>query len=303
MTTDAKIGLLLALVFIIAITFVINGLPAFLSKTNKEAETTNYVNHYKEMQPALVGQSRNIAPVLSHKPETISVLTEKPQMDVNSSVDAKYQALMPAAKEAVKTTQAVDANANKTTTAEVKPAETKPAETKPAVAKAAEKQEPAGITYVVQPGDNLAEIAQKMYGPQIGKKQSSIDKIFNANKKILPSRNSLQVGQTLIIPDVENKTNPLLKTGLFEKASDKTTKLTLPPATKTALVKVTPKEPEKAADKEQFRIYVVKESDSLWQIAQKELGNGSRYDEIENLNPSIDPDRLEVGAKLKLPAR
>ena len=38
MTTDAKIGLLLALVFIVGITFVINGLPDFLNKTISSVE-------------------------------------------------------------------------------------------------------------------------------------------------------------------------------------------------------------------------------------------------------------------------
>ena len=84
MTTDAKIGLLLALIFIVAITFVINGLPDFLSKNNKAPDTASYVNHYKEQQPALVGASRNIAPALSHKP-VITVITETPKIDPNST--------------------------------------------------------------------------------------------------------------------------------------------------------------------------------------------------------------------------
>ncbi|MGA2916389.1 MAG: LysM peptidoglycan-binding domain-containing protein [Sedimentisphaerales bacterium] len=280
MTTDAKIGLLLALVFIVAITFVINGLPAFLNKSNKEADTATYVNHYKEQQPALVGPSRNIAPVLSHKP-AISVLTEAPKMDLNSPAETRYQALLPAAKDAVKTTDAIDANAIKKEFVEVKPA-AKPAE-----------QPESGITYVVCPGDSLAEIAQKMYGPEIGKKPASIEKIYNANKDKLSSINAIQVGQKLVIPPIENKANTLLKTGLFEKAAEKVSKITSPQTAKAQPAQ------------EQYRQYVVKESDSLWQIAQKQLGNGNRFNEIIQLNQSIlsDPEKLEVGMKLKLPLR
>jgi nucleoid-associated protein YgaU len=288
MTADAKIGLLLALVFIVAITFVINGLPAFLNK-NKEADTTTYVNHYKEQQPALVGPSRNIAPILSHKPEAISVITEKPQVDLNSPAEARYQTLMPAAQEAVKTTETIDTNTSiiKQEFVEVKPA-----------AKPAETQKTSVITYTVSPGDNLEEIAQKMYGPEIGKKQSSIDKIYNANKDKLSSKDSIQAGQTLVIPQIEgNKTNTLVKTGIFEKISDKVSKITSPQTAKA--------QPVKETAKEQYRIYVVKESDSLWQIAQKQLGNGNRFNEIIQLNQSAfaDPEKLSIGMKLKLPLR
>ena len=288
MTTDAKIGLLLALIFIVAITFVINGLPAFLNK-NKEADTTSYVNHYKEQQPALVGPSRNIATVLSHKPDVPTTM-ETPKMDLNSPAETRYQALMPAAQQAVKTTEAIDTNILKKEIVEVKP-----------VAKPAEPQESAGIIYVVCDEDSLAEIAQKMYGPEIGKKPSSIEKIFNANKDKLSSINAIQVGQKLTIPSIENKTNPILKTGLFEKVAEKVSKITSP---QTAQAQ-TPKETVKETSKEQYKQYVVKASDSLWQIAQKQLGNGNRFNEVIQLNQSLlaDPEKLEVGMKLKLPAR
>ncbi len=294
MTTDAKIGLLLALVFIVAITFVINGLPAFLSKSNKDADTTAYVNHYKGQQPAIVGQSRNIAPALSHRPVP-SVIQQTPEMDVNSPAENRYQAIMPAAEQAVKSTEAIDTNAVQEVAA-VKPA-AKPGET---------EIPSSAITYVVSPGDSLAEISQKMYGPELGKKQSSIDKIYNANKDKLSSIHDIQVGQKLVIPDIEDKSNKLVKTGLFEKVSEKLSKITSPQTAKASLVKETPKEAPKETTKtatKEYKTYVIKESDSLWQIAQKQLGNGNRFKEILQLNPSIDADKLEVGTKLKLPAR
>jgi nucleoid-associated protein YgaU len=78
-----------------------------------------------------------------------------------------------------------------------------------------------------------------------------------------------------------------LKTGLFEKVSKITSSKTPQPSN------------------EQFKQYVVKESDSLWQIAAEYLGNGNRYDEIIQLNKFVitDADTLVVGMKLKLPAR
>ena len=50
-------------------------------------------------------------------------------------------------------------------------------------------------TYVVQPGDSLYAISKKIYGDS-----SHIDSIYSANRDTLKSKNSLQVGQTLRLP-------------------------------------------------------------------------------------------------------
>jgi nucleoid-associated protein YgaU len=257
MTTDAKIGLLLALIFIVAITFVINGLPEFLNKTKTVPDTAGYINHYKDQPPALVGESRKIANTLGAKP-VITVVTEAPNLDQNSlSTEIRYQAILPAAEEAVKT----EFVAVKT-------------EEKPAAAQQA--------VYEVLPGDSLAKIAQKFYGAEQGNKLVNIEKIYNANKDKLESIDSIQVGQKLIIPKLENQTDTLLKTGLFEKVIQ-----------------------PKSASKEQFKFYTIKESDSLWQIAARQLGDGNRYKEIIQLNKAVltDADTLVIGTKIKLPAK
>ena len=51
--------------------------------------------------------------------------------------------------------------------------------------------------------------------------------------------------------------------------------------------------------------YTVREGDSLWQIAQKFLGDGSRYKEILELNADVlaEEDDLTIGTALKLPSR
>ena len=49
-------------------------------------------------------------------------------------------------------------------------------------------------------------------------------------------------------------------------------------------------------------IYEVVEGDSLWRIAEKQLGEGLRYKEILALNPRIsEQDSLSVGMRLNLP--
>ena len=48
--------------------------------------------------------------------------------------------------------------------------------------------------------------------------------------------------------------------------------------------------------------YTVKKNDTLWGIAAKLLGNGSRYKEIKTLN-GLTSDTIYTGQKLKIPAK
>ncbi|MBU1260138.1 MAG: LysM peptidoglycan-binding domain-containing protein [Planctomycetes bacterium] len=256
MTTDAKIGLLLALVFIVAITFVINGLPDFLSKKDKDQDTISYVSHYKPAAPGIVGQSRNIAVALNKK-EVAPAFEE--EIQPSPQIPA-YQTILPAASEVVKSVF------------EPVPAQQTVVVETPAVQSSA-------TIYKVSRGDSLAQIAQKFYGPQEGNRLVNIRKIYEANKRTLKSIDELQIGQKLIIPPLNAKQQALLKTGLFEKVD---------------------KEAVPAAS---LKEYVIKDQDTLWQIAAKYLGDPSRYEEIAAMNESIDTDNLIVGAKIKLPAR
>jgi nucleoid-associated protein YgaU len=50
-------------------------------------------------------------------------------------------------------------------------------------------------------------------------------------------------------------------------------------------------------------LYEVAEGDSLWKIAEEQLGDGLHYKEILALNPRITKqDRLAVGMRLNLPS-
>jgi len=49
--------------------------------------------------------------------------------------------------------------------------------------------------------------------------------------------------------------------------------------------------------------YVVQPDDSMWTIAQRWFGDGLRWREIADGNPDINPERLQVGQRLQLPAR
>jgi nucleoid-associated protein YgaU len=51
------------------------------------------------------------------------------------------------------------------------------------------------------------------------------------------------------------------------------------------------------------RTYVIKEGDTLWDIARDELGDATRHPEILEANPDLNEHRLREGTKIRLPAR
>lgn len=51
------------------------------------------------------------------------------------------------------------------------------------------------------------------------------------------------------------------------------------------------------------RTYVIKNRDTLWGIATRELGSGKRSKEIVDLNPGLQPTKLKIGQTLILPDR
>lgn len=54
-------------------------------------------------------------------------------------------------------------------------------------------------SYVVEPGDSLWSIADKFYGPDA----TSVSTLYEANRDVLPSAQSLQVGMTLQLPRIQ----------------------------------------------------------------------------------------------------
>jgi len=155
-------------------------------------------------------------------------------------------------------------------------------------------------TYVVQPGDTLTTIAKRTCG-HCG--PSTIDSICTANSKTLKNRNSLVVGQKLIIPkpagriitasgEAETAPNAGLATAATSKADSKKSAATKSKGTKTVAAGAT-------------RTYRVKAKDTLSRIAKEQLGDARRYREIVELNRGVlgDHNRIRPGMKLKLPAR
>ena len=160
---------------------------------------------------------------------------------------------------------------------------TVPMEAEPRVKTAAAIiQVPVNERYQVKEGDHLTRIASKFYGEKEGNRWMNLKRIYEANRGTMRSMNELKVGQVLEIPPLR-----VVSSG----------RLTAAPVVQVA------RTPSPRPSRSAARGYVVKKGDSLWAIAERELGNGSRFGEIARLNDRMlsDEDSLKVGMRLRLP--
>jgi nucleoid-associated protein YgaU len=132
---------------------------------------------------------------------------------------------------------------------------------------------PGERKHLVQPGESFALIAQKYFGSQ-----KYMWYVIQANPQVKdPSK--LSVGQTLRIPPA-------------------------PPST------ASPSQQPRATGREKRavaqRTYVVEAGDSFYDIAQRLMGDGTRWPELYELNKDqvgLDPSDLRVGQVLKIPPK
>jgi len=280
MASDAKIGLLLGLVFIFVIALIINGLPSFHESGNNNQLTTKMV-HSQNNPPAIAAKERgviNLREAIGKKPTQVELFSA-------SNQDILPTAAVPESVLVVKETTVMEAIA----------AAAQAVATKGEGQKTESNEAILSKTYVVSEGDSLASIARKCYGSQQGSKKVNVARIFDANRKLLKSPDEISVGQKLIIP-------PLLAL-----VPDKGKIVNVLSGTEFTKVESVGKRHLLANgyQAEQNNGYVIREGDSLWQIAAEQLGNGSRCSEIEELNAGVldGEDNLSVGMRLKMPAR
>lgn len=281
MTSDAKIGLLLGLVFIFLIAFIINGLPGFSKDTNNNKLSTNMVS-FENTPPGLAAKERKArqafgsAEPVEKTPSEFQAQTKENNLRFTAELSKPTLA-------ATDLPEAEKVTSVQPLTAAAKDANRRVKSSEPALPK----------IYVVTNGDSLAVIARKVYGCQDGNKKINITRLFQANRGILKSPDEIYVGQRLTIPPLSdsqpNEIEKLSYPTSFEKAEsiDQRNIAT------------------DSGQAEENRRHVVQEGDSLWQIAAEQLGDGTRYHEIAELNAGIleDEDNLVIGMCLKLPGR
>lgn len=134
--------------------------------------------------------------------------------------------------------------------------------------------------YLAQAHDTLTSIAQRFLGDGSRK---NVDRIFELNRKILPDRDSLKIGQKLRLPSVRTATTATANTHPNTERS----------------------RPTRASEARKFVTYKVRPGDSYVAIARNQLGNPNRWREIFELNKTRfpDPDQLLAGVNIKVPAQ
>ncbi|OHB59005.1 MAG: hypothetical protein A2Y12_19740 [Planctomycetes bacterium GWF2_42_9] len=302
MTTDAKIGLLLGLVFIVIIAFVINGLPSF-KKDNPNDLTEKYINQVNNQPVGLTDAPRQaLDRINSNTPTYVALAPEANTVGVNTGI---VQANAPIAVNADNNTNPAQAQATVDTAivAEDNAVAVVPgAQIQIPVATADTLPDGAIATYEVKKGDTIGSIAAKFYGAD-GKKKANIERLVKANS--LKSAAKIGIGDKLVIPAPE-KGLEQVEPSLFEKVENmgkRALGIDNNNIKQTQIASVEPAPVKTPASSSQYREYTIAPGDNPWKIAAKQMGNGNRNKEIFKLNPHLRPDNLKVGTKIKLPQR
>ncbi len=134
-------------------------------------------------------------------------------------------------------------------------------------------------TYTVAQGDNPGSIAKQFYGKRtLG---TALAKFNNID----PSK--MKIGQKFKIPDI---------TVLDPSAAPQS----VAGAQNNGAPNALPQTPA-PVDAPKFRNVTVQKGDTLWKIAARELGNGSKSKQITDANPGLNPSNLKLGATVKVP--
>ena len=270
MTSDAKVGLLLGLVFIFIIAFVINGLPRFRSAANNSELTTNMVSSQNDTL-GIGTKERKAQEVVNWSEQIREQPVEEVQLILEDDQSVRFEMQLPENSPVVEETPIVETpdqvdpvvpvliNDEETEVKEPEPVEpAKP--TKPAAPKA----------YVVREGDTLADIAKEIYGALEGNKRINVMWLFEANRKLLRSADEIRVGQELVIPPLpasaqsEYRISSAFSNALFEKVKS-----------------IGRKRPSSDKRKEQSKQYVVRDGADILE----------------------DEDSLALGMRLRMPDR
>jgi len=306
MTSDAKVGVLLGLVFIFIVAFLINGLGDLRSDEGNNELTERMVGSYNR-SPGLGSSERKVSQKVIEQIEPIQPNLEKIWESARAgNEEVRFSAPLP---EVFKQEEPIESKP------ESKPeilsrGELMKAEAPAMVANSElEKEDAIKVTritppkariYVVKSGENLATISKEVYGEEEGNRMVNVQGIYEANKERMESPDEVYEGQKLLIP-------PLAGAAVIEEKPSERIQETIVEVVKSIgrrpLEEVQAKESSKPITK--GRWYEVKEDDNLWKIAASELGDGNRYTDIAKLNSEQlkNEDSLDVGMRLKLPVR
>ncbi|MEJ5258983.1 MAG: LysM peptidoglycan-binding domain-containing protein [Anaerohalosphaeraceae bacterium] len=274
MTSDGKIGLLISFLFIVIIAFLINGPGGFFKADKPVIETAVQVPSSRSVliEQAVEQAARELEPAplrQTQPPADIRLIEPTPATPATA----------PAAPAPAVQTQPA-APAAPSASAAPTPATT--------------PTPPAGQIHTVQKGDTLASIAVRYYGKETGNTRAAIQKLYEANRNLLTSPDSIRIGDKLVIPPLEKAA-----AGSAQASPSRPERVLLDKYKNVLEPAVSDRNKPRTVE------YVVQPGDRLWDIAQKYLGDGKRYQEIVQLNQAQipNPDNLQAGTRLKIPVR
>lgn len=131
--------------------------------------------------------------------------------------------------------------------------------------------------YVAKPGDSLSKIAARFYGRSTPESRALL---VQANPSLKDNPNLILAGRTYLIPEQSITDAPAIQ------ASS-----TLPAGARPS--------------RNDVYVYTVKPGDSLWKIANEQLGDPAEVKTIKSLNDDVlkGSDVVRVGMKLRLPGQ
>jgi hypothetical protein len=120
-------------------------------------------------------------------------------------------------------------------------------------------------------------------------------RVFQDNRELLKSPQKINLGPSLVVPKlIASEVEKINIWGIF-------------PNSMFELVESVGRRHISAdqRDTKQGKRYIVRQGDTLWNIAADQLGNPSRYKEISELNAEVlkDENNLSIGMLLSLPDR
>lgn len=261
MRSREKLGLLLGLVSIIIIVYLIKGY-SFVGqdKPNRSSEVINSTQNVIDTDPDLMDDARMAVKMINDQRVSIRKVSVS-DYSPRSVTKLNGSRVSSRSASATYSTSAVAAST---------------------------KRRSIPSYYTVKSGDSLGKIAKNVYGSK-GNTYDNVERIYQANKKLLKSRDVVLEGQRLVIPSLETVTVAKKKQNFAQRIMSNITGRNHATSLSSASAN--------------YIEYRVKKGDSLYKIAKKYLGSGNRYEEIRELNKkqlagSYD---LEVGAILKLP--
>lgn len=147
---------------------------------------------------------------------------------------------------------------------------------------------PSVKEYKAEKGDTVSRMASRMMPG--GNTNANRQMIIDANPSLKANPAKVVLGQTYLIP-VGTRDDAAVTAGASVELT----------GTATATAGVTETKPAKAS----APTYTAREKDTLWKIAADQLGNGTLWKEIRDLNKDLlkGGDVVKPGMTLKLPAK